>query len=306
MKGILGFCLLLSIFLACSKAINTPAGVSGSDTASVTTALQDTIPASISILYGDWLYGTRGYEMPGGLAVVVKNREGILLNGIAISFSAGVNCGFATSYNPITNPVGYVGFYWNLGTSSDSIQTLKVEVKNDTNISVTFHAITLDIKRYRFIGTLRIVDTSANDNGIGYLGPPDFPALSNNMDMPFIVDSLNNIISRLNSPMVVTINGHALTGSAYGNIGNAQGGSLILGGTASENRTYPDATTGQIYSYSESWQFTGSLVNNIYSGSFTLEIDYSTRGAPNPITGNPGDIYNSAYWRYGNFSTTLQ
>src|SRR5271154_4901630 len=94
MKSILGFCLLLIIFFACTKTSTTTSSVSGRDTAVVTTTVPDTIPASVSILFGDSLYGTRGYEMPGDLAVVVKNKEGMLLTGIPVSFSAGVDCGF--------------------------------------------------------------------------------------------------------------------------------------------------------------------------------------------------------------------
>jgi hypothetical protein len=301
MKGILGFCLLLIIFFACTKTSNTPARVSRGDSSTVTATGPDSIPASISILYGDSLYGTRGYEMPGALAVVVKNKEGILLNGIAVSFSAGVDYGFASSYVPITNPVGFVQFSWTLGMSSDSIQTLKAQVQNNPNISVTFHARTLDIKRYHFVGTLRIVDTTENGTGFGYMeGPPDFPALYDNTDMPFIIDSMTNIISTLGFPMVLTINGHTLTGSAIGNNGKIQDGSFSLGGFASENKSYPNATGGQIYSYGEEWQFSGTLVNNVYSGTFSLRIPVATRAGSGP------DIYNIYYLRFGTFTTTIQ
>jgi hypothetical protein len=297
MKVTLGLGPLMFIFFACSKTSNMPDGVSGRDSTVATSTVPDPIPASISILYGDWLYGTRGYGMPGDLAVVVKNKEGILLNGIPVSFSAGVDCGFASLSAAVTNPAGYVEFSWSLGTSPDSIQTLKVQLQKDTNISVTFHAVAQDIKKYHFVGTLRIVDTT--NVGPPYLGPPDFPALSNNTDMPFIIDSFPHIISTLNFPMALSINGHALTGTAYGNSGKTQGGNFVLSGNANESKTYPNASNGDIYSYNETWSFSGSLVNKVYSGTFSLNISIATRG-PNE------EIYQYAVTKYGTFTTTIQ
>lgn len=294
----LGFCPLLCIFFACSKTSNTPDRVSARDTTAVTTTVPDTIPASISILYGDSLYGSRGYQMPWDLAFVVKNKEGNILNGVPVSLSPAANCGFATSVTAVTNPAGYADFFWTLGMNPDSVQTLKVEVQNDTSVSVTFHAIALDIKRYHFVGTLRIVDTAANDT-YDYFGPPDFPALSENTDMPFIVDSLSNIISRLNSPMVLTINGYTLTGSGSGNNGNAWDVNQVLEGLASVYKTYPNAGSGQIYSYGQDWTFTGTLVNNVYSGTFSLRISIATKSSTQ-------DIYNYYVLKFGTFTTTTQ
>ena len=235
--------------------------------------------------------------MPGALAVEVKNKEGIILSGIPVSFSAGVDCGFASSISAVTNPAGYVEFYWTLGTSPDSIQTLKVEVQNNSSVSVTFHAIPIDIKKYHFVGTLRITDTSVVIRS--YLGPPDFPALTNNTDIPFTVDSLTNIIRPDGYPMSLTINGHTLTGTANANDGKGPGGNSVLGGYAGEYKMYPNATIGQIYSYREDWTFSGSLVNNVYSGTFSLAISVATRG---PDEG----LYQDYVTEFGTFTTTIQ
>jgi hypothetical protein len=313
MKYLLGICFLITLFLGCTKKNAGPTGIPGStDTTSHTkdttpAAITDTIPASITIFSGNNQISAKGSSLPFELIVFVGNKSGQPLAGILVSFTPGAQFGFVLGSPVITNSYGMAGTYWTLGTQSDAIQSVTAKVLNNSNLSVTFHAATGALKKSNFIGTIRIVDTSAIDSLAIYDGPPDFPALSYNTDMPFVLDSLNlNSFPSPSDSAIVIINGHSLIQGYPPNYYSydASNNALII--TASENENYPNATAGNLYSFNMQWNFTGTIVNNIYSGKFTLEILYSTRGNPDPITGNPGDIYQNGYWRYGIFSTTLQ
>jgi hypothetical protein len=308
MRAIFGFFLLLVIFIACAKRnATTPLG-SHQDSSSVQVVAKDTIPASISIISGDGQFALKGSRLPQDLVVVVKNNKGQPLAGISVSFiSTGVQNGGIYEASPMTNTDGIVDVFWVLGTQSDTNQSFTARVSIDTNLSVTFHATGRDLKRYNFIGTIRIVDTSGRDQLNLYGGPPDFPALSFNTDMPFMLDSL--ILDSLALPGYpyslppppdsVIINGHSLVGGNTFYAGNKHLYVLAL-----EDKSYPNCTQGQLCTYSMEWDFTGTIVNNVYSGNFNLIIHYSFRGAPNATS--PGEVYQNGDGASGIFSTTLQ
>ena len=259
--------------------------------------MNDTVPASIEILSGNNQTRAKGQSLPNTPTIVVKNKKGNPLNGISVTFKPCAVCGFVYEDTAITNPNGVAESNWVLGSLTDSTQTLLVWVTNHPNLQVVFTAIAEDLKTANMTGTLNMIDSSALDLSVSVGGAPDFPVLPYNTNLPFVINGITiNAGGTTADSLQLIINGHALSGYVNSNFNN---NIEIIGG---ESKIYPAALPGEIYSYYMQWDFQGSLINNNYSGSFVLVVNYS-RKSSDP---NSHEIYQSGYDRDGVFSTSLK
>jgi hypothetical protein len=301
MKSVYYYIFYSLLLISCTRTTvsnsNNNGSSTGTDTSTNHVLMNDTVPASIEILSGNNQTRAKGQSLPNTPTIVVKNKKGNPLNGISVTFRPCVACGFVYEDTTITNPNGLAESNWVLGSVTDSTQTLLVWVTNHSNLQVVFTAIAEDLKTANMTGTLNMIDSSALDLSISVGGAPDFPVLPYNTNLPFVINGMTiNAGGTTADSLQLIINGHALSGFVNSNFNNYI---EIIGG---ESKFYPVALPGGINSYSMHWDFQGSLINNNYSGSFVLVVNYS-RKSSDP---NSHEIYQSGYDRDGVFSTSLK
>ncbi len=303
MKFVYSYFFYSLLLISCTRTTvsnnnrNNDSSSTATDTSTNHVLANDTLPASIEILSGNNQKRAKGQLLPSTPTIVVKNKKGNPLNGISVTFTPCAVCGSVYEVTTITNPDGVAESNWILSSSTDSIQTLSVWVTSDPNLKVVFTAIAEDLHTVNMTGTLNLTDTAALDLSVSVGGAPDFPVLPYNTDLPLVMSGVTiNGGGTTADSLQLIINGHALSGYVYSNFNNKI---EIMGG---ESKLYPAALPGGIYSYSMQWDFQGSLINNNYSGTFSLIINYSTKSSIPSIP----DIYRGGYYRYGVFSTALQ
>jgi hypothetical protein len=257
-KVAFGFIMLILVFSACKRTTVT----------TITRPGIDSIPASITIDSGDNQIGIKGYELPVSPTVLVRNKAGNPLQGISVSFTPCAGCGSMVWDNAITNQYGIVSSQWVLGTLSDSIQSMKVKVLNDTNLSVIFKATARVESKHHFIGTFYITGLNSDTSflQLEYGGISTFRV---NTKMPLEMDSLFlDTLQEPRLPTTVIINGSRTpsTGASCCFVVETEGGP---GGAP----YHGDDSTAYSYILLY-WTFTGTLTNNVFSGTFQAVYDY--------------------------------
>ncbi len=161
----------------------------------------DTIPVSISISGDSSFFEKLSSPSPIYLSVLIRNKEGSIIKGVPVAFSAGLHSGSLNHDTTNTDAQGMANAIWTLGPQADTSQQViaKVVYKN-TSLSVSFHALLTHDTLYNYIGTLTM--DSTNMPGGGYYrfhtdttnAPDPFTivsdplALSNGIPYPFELD----------------------------------------------------------------------------------------------------------------------
>ncbi len=307
-KTVFGFIMFILIFSTCKKAtIANDLANTGSSQDSLSIRNVDSIPASITIDYGDNLIGIRGYVLYGSPTVLVKNKAGNPLKGIPLSFTPCTGCGTVNwvfeiacpGCTPVpvdtifyTNSDGKASANWVLGTLSDSIQTLTAKVRDSSNLSVTFKAITRYYKLHNYIGTINIV-APGDSSGVAapfllpYNGITPYQV---NTNMPLEMDSMSLVVNHyVISPQTIIINGDTVMRYGKTTLGCCDFYSGI---------NYQSGGTN--YDYLLQWFFTGAGTNNVFSGTYQNVVDYFVTPPP------PNDVLRGGYTFGGAFSVTQQ
>ncbi len=186
----------------CSQHIDTSKSKKDTTTTTIVTVL-DTIPVSISIAgAGDSSFFEKlSSPSPIYLSVLIRNKEGSIIKGVPVAFSAGLHSGSLNHDTTNTDAQGMANAIWTLGPQADTSQQViaKVVYKN-TSLSVSFHALLTHDTLYNYIGTLTMDSTNMPADGIITTDSTNAPdpftivsdplALSNGIPYPFELDGV--------------------------------------------------------------------------------------------------------------------
>ena len=279
MKYFLTLIVLSSILINCTRKENiviTPCDTcgyhkdtTGSKTDTVkkdtTKVIQDTVPVSITILSGDQMVEDSSGLTPIFISVIVKNKEGQGIKGLAVSFTASPNGGSVSPALQNTDSAGKATASWTLNPQPDTAEQVLAKVMyNNTNLSVQFHASVVQNPYYNFSGTL--VMDSMNEPSFLTFGdstnrpdpftiPSDPMALSNGIGYPFELDNIRFPHFQPGEHgeggnCNMTIN-HFLYSAV--SVNYEVGGLDIVEVTETDSYTYPEA-----YTVTMQWQLRGN------------------------------------------------
>ena len=209
MKYFLTMIVLSCFLIKCTIKDNlviTPCDTCGhhTDTSKkdTTKLILDTVPVSITILTGDQMVEDSSRLTPISISVIVKNKEGQSIKGVAVSFTAAPNSGSVSAALQNTDSSGKASATWTLSPGPDTAEEVVVKVIfNNIDLSVQFHASVVQNPYYNFSGTLIMDSTigfgsvlpSPNDSTNRpdpFTIPTDPMALSNGVSYPFEMDSM--------------------------------------------------------------------------------------------------------------------
>jgi hypothetical protein len=168
-----------------------------------------------------------------------------------------------------TNGTAFVN--WQLGTTADSNQSLTAKIRGGSNLSVTFKATTRYFKLHNFVGTINI----SGDTGIAPGTPFSLPyggitPYQVNTNMPLEMDIMSLDVNQyLISPQSIIMNGDTILRNSKNPVGCCD----FYGGTS-----YQSVDTS--YDYMYHWIFTGTVTNNIYSGTYQNIVVYYVTPPP--------------------------
>jgi hypothetical protein len=264
--------------------------------------IQDTVPVSITILTGDQMIEDIAALTPISISVIVKNKDGQSIGGVAVSFTVAPNSGSVSAALQKTDSSGKASATWTLNPVPDTAEQVVAKViYNNIDLSVQFHASVLQDPYYSFSGTLIMDSTNKPTflaHGDSTNGPDPFTipgdplALSNGIAYPFELDSISfpdlqpgehgrggNCIMTINHFLYPTVR-----------VNYEVGGLIIMEVTETLSYTSPEAFTVTMQ-----WQLRGSGGAAGISGAAYLNetISSPTRGT----------FFNS---RTGTFVTTGQ
>ena len=311
MKYFLTLIVLSCILTNCTRKENiviTPCDTcgyhkdtTGSKTDTTTKVIQDTVPVSITILSGDQMVEDSSGLTPIFISVIVKNKEGQGIKGLAVSFTAAPNSGSVSAPLQKTDSSGKASATWTLNPLDTAEEVVAKVIYNNVDLSVQFHASVVANPYYNFTGTLIMDSTLNRPNLISFLDssnkpdpftiPSDPFALSNEVAYPF---ELDNIRFPHFQPGEHGESGNCsmtINHISYGvKVNYEVGGLIIMDATATASYTSPEAFTVTM-----EWELRGSGGPSGISGAAYLveTVSSPTRGT----------FSNS---RTGSFTTTGQ
>ena len=274
----------------------------GSKTDTATKVILDTVPVSITILTGDQMVEDSSGLTPISISVIVKNKEGQGIKGLAVSFTAAPNSGSVSAPLQKTDNSGKASATWTLNPLDSAEEVVAKVIYNNIDLSVQFHASVVANPYYNFSGTLIMDSTMGFTSFLNFFDstnrpdpftiPSDSLALSNGVAYPFELDSMR--FPHLqpgehgrSGYSIMTLNHHV-----YPNIlvNYEVGGLMIMDVTEMVSYTSPEA-----YTVTMQWEIRGTGWPVGISGqAYLLEtVSSPTRGT---FTNN----------RTGTFTTTGQ
>jgi hypothetical protein len=166
-----------------------------------TKVILDTVPVSITILTGDQTVEYTSRLTPISISVIVKNKEGKGIKGVAVSFTAAPNSGSVSTPLQKTDSSGTASATWTLNSLDTAEEVVAKVIYNNIDLSVQFHASIVLNPYYSFSGTLTMDSTIGFFSFVDFHGdstnrpdpftiPSDSLALSNSVAYPFELDSL--------------------------------------------------------------------------------------------------------------------
>ena len=297
MKYFLTIILLSSILIKCTIKDNLvipPCDTCGhTDTSKkdTTKLILDTVPVSITILAGDQMVEDSSRLTPISISVIVKNKEGQNIKGVAVSFTAAPNSGSVSAALQKTDSSGKASAIWTLSPGPDTAEEVVAKVIfNNIDLSVRFHASVVQNPYYNFSGTLTMDSTiglrsllpsPSNDSTNRpdpFTIPSDSMALSNGVAYPFEMDSMRFPHLQLGEHgecgyhSNMTINHFLYTPMA---VCYEVGGLIIMEVTETHSYTSPET-----YTVTMQWQLRGTGWPVGFSGqAYLLEtVSSPTRG----------------------------
>jgi hypothetical protein len=268
MKYFLTLIVLSSMLIKCTSKDNiviTPCDTCGhhTDTAKV---ILDTVPVSITILTGDQMVEDSSKLTPISISVIVKNKEGQSIKGLAVSFTAAPNSGSISSALQKTDSSGKASVTWTLNPEPDTAEEVVAKViYNNVDLSVQFHASVVENPYYNFSGTLTMDSTlnmlsiisllDSTNKPDPFVIPSDPMALSNSIAYPFELDSIRFPHFQLgehgeSGNCIMTINHFLYTTMR---VNYEVGGLIIMDVTETDSYTSPEA-----YTVTMQWELRGS------------------------------------------------
>ena len=251
----------------------------------------DTVPVSITILTGDQMVEDSSRLTPISISVIVKNKEGQSIKGVAVSFTAAPNSGSVSAALQKTDSSGKASATWTLSPGPDTAEEVVAKViYNNIDLSVRFHASVVQNPYYNFSGTL-IMDSTigfrsflpsscidSTNRPDPFTIPSDSMALSNGVAYPFEMDSMRFPHLQLGEHgrggyhSIMTINHFLYPPMA---VCYEVGGLIIMEVTETDSYTSPET-----YTVTMQWQLRGSGWPAGFSGqAYLLEtVSSPTRG----------------------------
>jgi hypothetical protein len=225
---------------------------------------------------------------PISLSVIVKNKEGKIIKGVPVSFTAEPNSGSVNPVSRNTDSFGVANTTWTLNPQLDTAEHVVAKViYNNLDLFVTFHAAVVPDSLYKFIGTITMDSTNMPAPFINYSDttnrpdpftiPSDSLALTNGVHYPFELDSIRFPNFQPGE--------HGEGGSAFMTINQyvyptvqvsyEVDGLIIFEVTATKTYTLPEPFTVTMY-----WQLRGSGNSSGISGMANLleTVSSPTRG----------------------------
>ena len=274
MKYLLTLIVLSSILIKCAIKDNlviTPCDTCGhhTDTSKkdTTKVILDTVPVSITILTGDQMVEDSSRLTPISISVIVKNKEGQGIKGVAVSFTAAPNSGSVSAPLQKTDSSGKASATWTLNPQPGTTEEVVAKViYSNIDLSVQFHASVVQNPYYNFSGTLTMDSTigfgsllpsfiDSTNRPDPFTIPSDPMALSNGVAYPFELDSIRfpNLQPGEHGRggySIMTINHHV-----YPNIlvFYEVGGFMIMDVTETDSYTSPE-----VYTVTMQWELRGS------------------------------------------------
>ena len=175
---------------------------SGSKDTTVKTSLPDTTPASIAIQGDSSFFQKLSSITPVYLSVVVKNKEGNIIQGVPVLFSAALHNGSLDHDTIKTNVYGTAQATWTMSPIGDTTQQVIAKViYNNTSLFVSFQGLLTHDTLYNYYGTITMDSTDMGGGRlVNWTGPTNAPdpftivsdslALSNGVPYSFELDGL--------------------------------------------------------------------------------------------------------------------
>jgi Big-like domain-containing protein len=196
-----------------------------------TTPPKDVVPASITAVSTDTIHGVVGQPGSLPLAVIVKNKNGDLLDTTLVTFAIVSGNGTLGSTSVRTDATGKAQTTWNLG---GAIGVQKASAAVGTLTPITFVALAT-------VGPATTLSKAAGDNQSAVVGTNVAIAPSVK-----VVDAFGNGVSGVTVTFTVTAGGGLVSGGSTttGADGTASAGSWKLGASVGANTLVATAPGG--------------------------------------------------------------
>lgn len=250
-----------------------------------TKILLDSVPVSIAIQSGDQMVEKIYNLSPLSLSVTVKNKDGKIIKGVPVSFTAAKNSGSVSPASQNTDNNGVAYTTWTLNPLPDTIQQVVAKVMyNNVDLSVTFHATVSQDSVYTFKGSIAMDSINVpapflppypdTTNGPDpFTIASDSLALSNGINYSFELDSIKFPNFQPgehgeNGSAIMTINHYVYPPVQ---VAYEVGGLIIIEVTTTKTYSSPEPFTVTMY-----WQFRGRGNSSALNGQAYLQETVSS------------------------------